>query len=333
MQLKVIDSLDGLEQIQREWSSFADTIPGLTPFQSPEWLLTWWRHFGSGNLHALVFRAGTAIAGIIPLFLHEWQGRRQLTLIGSGVSDYLEPAIAPGQCVEVIHCLHQHLIQNGDWEICNWQDLSAATSLELLTSDPGLEAQICRDTPCSEIRLHGSFEEFWAERSKDLRRNLRRYTQRAHQTGPLEFAVTSRGDGDLTDELIRLHGIRWQKQGGPGMIAANNSADFLREVVREFERLQMTRFFSLRFRDEIVAVSVGFLYRETLYSYLSAFDPRYEILGFGRNLIYNSLRHAYQTGYAAWNFCRGDEPYKFSFGAEPIPKCRLTVTRERSGIS
>ncbi len=53
----------------------------------PEWLLTWWWHFGSGRLRVMVFRQMGEVAGVLPCFLHPWNGRRQLTLVGSGITD------------------------------------------------------------------------------------------------------------------------------------------------------------------------------------------------------------------------------------------------------
>lgn len=320
MQLEIVDRLERLSALEREWSSFAEAIPDLAPFQLPEWLLTWWRHFGSGELHVLLFREHGAIAGIVPCFLHEWNGRRQLTLVGSGISDYLEPAVGREHGAAVLDLLRAHLADGEQWDVCHWQDLTADSPLAGI-------ATLEEDTPCSEIRLTGRFEQYWAQRSKDLRRNLRRYGNRAQETGVLEFDVTAQADDGLLEELMRLHGDRWQKQGQPGMVVANNSAEFLCEVAREFEKRQVLRLFSLRYSGEVVAISIGFLYRNTLYSYLSAFDTRYEILGFGRKLLYESLRHAYGQRYTTWNFCRGDEPYKFSFGAERIPKRRLILTR------
>jgi CelD/BcsL family acetyltransferase involved in cellulose biosynthesis len=335
MRLEVLDSVDALERFRSEWSRFLETIDALTPFQLPEWLLSWWRHFGGGDpsktahnahrsgcaLRAFVFRADDVIAGVIPAFLHEWNGRKQLTLIGSGISDYLEPAIAPERRCELVDELRRYLKQTDDWEICDWQDLEAGTPLAGLT---GL-AHAQDDTPCSEIKLTGAFAEYWAKRGHDLRRNVRRYGARADKMAKSEFAVTA--NHQLTEDLIRLHGARWQKRGEAGTIAVNRSAEFLCDVTRDFARLDMLRVFNVRFRGEVVAISAGFLYRSNLYSYLSAFDPQYEILGFGRKLLYESLRYAYEQHYTAWNFCRGEEPYKFSFGAERIRKCRLMLTR------
>ena len=318
MELEIVDSFSRLENLRGEWSTLLDGIERITPFQTPEWLLTWWRHFGNGQLHVAVFRHGGEMTAIVPCLLHDWNSRRQLTLLGSGVSDYLEPPIAPKWKAEVIEILRTHLLANREWDFCDWQDLDTGSPLAAL-------AAVQDDTPCSEIKLTGSFENYWACRGKDLRRNLRRYGERARKIGRMEFAVTC--NASLIDELIRLHGTRWQKQDETGMVAANHTAEFLRNVLREFERRDILRFFTLRFRDEAVALSAGFLFRNTLYSYLSAFDPQYETLGFGRRLLYESLRYAYEYRYRTWNFCRGEEAYKFSFGADRIPKFRLKVAR------
>lgn len=67
--------------------------------------------------------------------------------------------------------------------------------------------------------------------------------------------------------------------------------------------------------------------RTTVFSYLSAFDPAYEKFGFGRELLARALQHAHQSGYRQWNFLRGDEPYKFSWGGRIVPKRRVVIVR------
>ncbi len=265
MTLEVIDNLQRLVEIEPEWSSFARTIRGVTPFQLPRWLLTWWAHFGNGQLHVLVFRENDALVGILPSFRHQWNGLRQITLIGSGISDYLDPALEPEHCAAILDHLRNHLDANLDWDVCDWQDLSSNTPLSALSGK--FEVTTTPDISCSEIRLTGTFEEFRNARPKDLKRNLRRYRKKA------------------------------------------------------------LRFFTLHFEERTVALIVAFPYGKTMFGYLSAFDPEYEALGFGRTLLFESLRYCYENGYEAWNFLRGDEPYKFWWGAQTIPKCRVRIVR------
>ena len=46
-----------------------------------------------------------------------------------------------------------------------------------------------------------------------------------------------------------------------------------------------------------------------------------------RMLLHDAIRDSYQQGFEARNFLRGDEPYKFSWGAQSIPKRRVILQR------
>lgn len=264
--------------------------------------------------------------GLVPCFLHEWEGRRQLTLIGSGISDYLEPVMSPAFHQDMVDCFRDHLAESRDWDICDWQDLSSRTLLGGLGSDGCLRVQCRPDSPCSAVAMEKSFAEFWAERPSGLRRNVRRYREKAEQMAAVEFDAGSY-EPECLEALIRLHSARWRKRGQPGMISANRSADFLRDIAEAFRREQMLWFFSLRFQGDIVAVIMAFAYKNVLYGYLSAFDPAHADLGFGKIMLFDSLRFAFEKRYVSWNFLRGSEPYKSDWGAVAIPKSRLVITR------
>lgn len=327
-ELEVIDDFSRLCQIQDEWFLFAGKIANLTPFQLPQWLLTWWLHFGSGRLQVLVFRRASAILAIIPCFHHQWQGRRQMTLIGSGISDYLEPAILPEHIREVLDCLRAYLEANPDWDICDWQDLSGDSSLKQIQVSGAIQSAAREDIPCSEIRLTGTFEEFWRQRPKELRQNVRRDRNRAEMANSLEFTTATQANPELLQALIQLHGARWEKRGESGAIAANGSAEFLRDVAFEFARLGILQFFTLRFGGKISAAMLTFLYANTVFFYLSGFDPEHGTLSLGSTLLFEALGHCFEKKYDAWNFLRGSERYKFRWGAQSIPKCRLILTRQ-----
>ena len=146
-------------------------------------------------------------------------------------------------------------------------------------------------------------------------------------TGPLEFAIAKHADPELLDALIKLHTRRWQECGQPGVIAATGSEKFLRDLAHEFERLGIIQFFYLRFRGKIAAVILSFVYANRVFFYLSGFDPEHALLGLGRILLGEALRHCFEKQYDAWNFLRGNEHYKFKWGAQAVPKCRLLITR------
>src|SRR5579885_2941355 len=102
LETEVICDPAQLKELKQEWLALASRIPQATPFQLPQWMLTWLQHFGSGELRTLLFRRGSRIVGLLPAFIHPWRGQKQMTLIGSGISDYPDPLIDPGFANEAI---------------------------------------------------------------------------------------------------------------------------------------------------------------------------------------------------------------------------------------
>jgi CelD/BcsL family acetyltransferase involved in cellulose biosynthesis len=322
----ILRTEDDLCRIKDEWSGLALQQPATTVFQQPEWLLTWWKHFGSGEVRAWSFREN-GLAGLLPCFLHHWQESRQLTLLGTGVSDYLEPVIVPDRANEASELIARDLDRAHDWDICVWQDLNEPTALAAISRNSRLKVEVQDDTPCSRIAIEASFERYWEARPHGLRRNVRRYLNRAREIDNPRFSVSCTADAEALTSLIDLHTARWGRQRESGMVAANRSATFLREISAQFATRGLVRLFTLRFQEKIVSVILGFAYQNTIYAYLSGFDPEYEALGFGRILLFEAIRYSFENGFRSWDFLRGAEPYKSEWGARPIRKQRLVIRR------
>jgi CelD/BcsL family acetyltransferase involved in cellulose biosynthesis len=61
-----------------------------TPFQSPDWLIPWWRHLGSGELRAVALYCGNKLTGLLPLYSETGGNGSLLRFLGTGISDYLD---------------------------------------------------------------------------------------------------------------------------------------------------------------------------------------------------------------------------------------------------
>ncbi len=58
MHLQEITATRQLEALGPEWSALWERCVGATPFQTPEWLLPWWRSLGRGELRGVALRQG-----------------------------------------------------------------------------------------------------------------------------------------------------------------------------------------------------------------------------------------------------------------------------------
>ncbi len=269
----------------------------------------------------MIFREAGQLCAVLPCFVLEWEGRQQLTLIGTGITDYLDPLIMPGCEERVVDLLGQHLAEQRGWEIIDWTDLSPDHPLF------GLPGALKQDwMPRCELQLGGVFEECWAKRGKDLRRNVRRYREKAEQLGRVSFEISDTADSELITALVSLHSRRWQAQGLPGMIEANHSAGFLGDIAREMSAMGMARFFTLHLDCEVTAIIFALTYRKRIHAYMSAFEPQYAHLSMGQTLLYEAIRASFSE-WAVWDFLRGGEPYKLHFGGQLFPRAKLRLER------
>ena len=52
--MTLITNAEELAAFEPQWLALCRRTPGATPFQTPMWLLPWWRHFGSNDLAVIV---------------------------------------------------------------------------------------------------------------------------------------------------------------------------------------------------------------------------------------------------------------------------------------
>src|SRR5262249_32362674 len=81
----LITSTDQLIAFESEWLALCRRTPGITPFQTPMWVVPWWKHFGSDEL--AVIATSDAIA---PMTIVRDGDESLGMFLGTGVSDYLD---------------------------------------------------------------------------------------------------------------------------------------------------------------------------------------------------------------------------------------------------
>src|SRR4051812_43901967 len=62
--IEEVKTTAALERLRPEW----EVLWAATPFQSPAWLIPWWRHVGGGELLSLVVRDAGALVGLFPFY-------------------------------------------------------------------------------------------------------------------------------------------------------------------------------------------------------------------------------------------------------------------------
>ncbi len=315
------------QELAQEWTALIERCPCATPFQRPEWLLPWWRWFGSGEMAALAFYAEGRLVGHLPIFIHWWEGCRRVTLIGNGITDNLGLTAEPEYSAECARLAFQWLWRHrGRWDLCDWQDLPADSPL-LAAQFGGLEATVAPHLNGTAAPIGADFERYVKALPHGLCRTIRLAARRLERAGELRFQ-TLRADHDASAlrALFRLHEERWRDKGGPGsMMSSNSTQSFLFDVTQAFSARGMLRMYIMRFRGEPAAMIYGILDGSRLYGYITGMDPELGRYSPGSLLLHYAIRDAIADGARTWDFLRGQESYKFQWGAQTIFKRRMFI--------
>ncbi|MGE5647489.1 MAG: GNAT family N-acetyltransferase [Acidobacteriota bacterium] len=275
--------MNQLEALRLEWSALWDRCPGATPFQSPEWLIPWWSVFGPGHLALVEVRERGRLTGLAPLY--EEDGVRRF--LGAGISDYqdilAESDAAAAAIVERLRGARCDLL-----EVPQHSPLAAC----------GAEASVC--SVCPTVPL-------------PARRHRKRLADASYEIerGPRH--------SEYLEALFRLHTAEWEKRSSPGVLADARVRDFHRLAAAAFAARGWLRLYGLRYEGALRAVLYAFAARKRVYLYLSGFDPELSARSPGTRLLDFALEHSAECGLAEADFLRGNEPYKYLWGARDRP--------------
>src|SRR5436305_8331510 len=104
VRIEQITSEIAMDRLVPEWRVLWQRVPDATPFQSPEWLMSWWGCFGNGAPFVLTARADGQLIAVLPLYQLEEAWCCKLLRIGISLSDCcyalvdLSDAGASGEC-------------------------------------------------------------------------------------------------------------------------------------------------------------------------------------------------------------------------------------------
>src|SRR5262245_37639862 len=305
----LITSPSDLEAIEPDWLALCRRTPGTTPFQTPMWVRPWWTHFGSDEL--AVIATPEAIA---PLYIVRDGDESLGMFLGTGNSDYLDVV---GDAASVVDELARLDCQMWDLQQLRLSSTMLAAPLPDGWSDSVMDHDICPILSLPDLQLSTHFQ----KKIRYYRRSLARLGEVR-----VEGATASNLD-ELLDALFALHAARWQQRGMPGVLADDVVQRFTRDAARRMLDAGALRLCATRLNDRIVAVFYGFAFGDTVYYYLSGYDPALEKLSIGTLIVAHAVEEAVREGASTFDFLRGAEEYKYAWGAKDRANKRRQIFR------
>ena len=207
MFVREIESAEELESLRDDWLALWKRSPTATPFQSPDWLIPWWKYFGSGRLHVLVLMDETRLVGLAPLFITP---TRKLHLLGTGNTDYLDILLDDRFSNDVAIFTHLCETQRA-WDECDLQNLRESSPLLTMHACAGFVEQIEEQNFCPVASLPASTEEFLDSLPRQLRHNLSYYHRKLSTLGDVQIERAGEHNfAELFEAFLKLHEARWR---------------------------------------------------------------------------------------------------------------------------
>ena len=129
------------------------------------------------------------------------------------------------------------------------------------------------------------------------------------------------------DDLFHLHDLRWRTRGESGVCNDPRVQGFHRMAAGGLLASGMLRLHRLSIDGAAVAVCYGFAAKGAACAYLSGFDPSQSQLSPGMLVMGHAIEQASAEGAACFDFLRGDENYKYGWGAVDRSKTSRHLSR------
>jgi CelD/BcsL family acetyltransferase involved in cellulose biosynthesis len=355
------------------WDSLAERTPWATPFSRHCVQKAWWNAYGATahdqTLVVVDESAPETLVGIVPLMhRHELEpgdvaarttirhqpGRpiravpASATAVFFGASyhaDYATVLAAPADLRAVCDAVAAALAgqDSSRWDVVDLRRLRAgdpatdalAKSLEWVGPQAGLSLTREQEDVCPVLTLAPGmdYEAYLGTLDKKERHEIRRKVRRAEAAGEVRLETSTDPAGDL-DAFVELHQKRW---GAEGLFPpTEGGAASRRFFAGLFEDCAPTGIVDLSFLSvggRRIAAGVTFDDGEAVYYYNAGVEPEARELSPGVVMVACYIQRAIGLGRSRVDFLRGDESYKYEWGAVDAPIERLLVGRTGPAVA
>ncbi len=314
--------------------------PRASVFQTWEWNAAWWRHHGGRGRRflALAFEEGGAAAG----FALWWRDplTAELRPLGDGDADYLDIVARPESEHPVALALLEWLAGDGgryriDIRQARPGGMLAAHLPTCQGKVSGATVCVVLGETCPAADLPPTWDEYTGRFGKKRRANIGYYERNLRKH--FREVVFSLADADTlpeaTEAFFTLHQRRWNARWLPGAFANASARRFHFDMAQSLLAGGHLRLHTLTLDGRIEAALYCFHKGDTTYYYLGGFEPELARFSIGSVLTARAIRHAIeQDGAAVFDFLRGNESYKYTWGATDRHNARIMAGKKGIGV-
>ena len=342
MHVRLIRDLPQLLTVEDAWRALA-----AHPLMSPDWLLTWWEYYGSRDNTELcvptILDEQHQLIGLAPWYLqrHPVLGNTIRALgDGAACTDHLGLICRTGRMRDVTKAIAMWLSSDTVAATARLLHLDHVdvddAAVELLAHRCHEQGAWIERRPAVstwQVELPTTWDEYLACLSKNHRKRCRRWGRQYFESGQVQLH-TAESPADLAEGMAllrQLHSSRRQQLGDSGAFGCETFYAFHSSVMSKMLKAKSLRLAWLSAGNRPIAIEYQFVSDDAVWAYQSGMDPGFADISPGNLSVMASIRWAIEHGKRHFDFMRGDEPYKASWGAAPNPTHHVRIRPDLVG--
>lgn len=312
------------------WDVIVANAMTSTPFQKLAYQRSWWQHLGPGQLLTIaIVDEARRPSAIGCFYLYEEVLYFNGCVEETDYLDLIAPASLAAEAWQAIFdCFDDQSFP--PWQrldLCNIADQSPSHAiLEEIAQRRGYRLDSAIQDVCPTIALPNTFDDYLMELDKKQRHEIRRKSRKARAAQAELVQVGPHDDiYGAVEEFLRLLQLStvekedWLNEGRRALF---------HEVAAAAHGDGSLQLLFLRCKGENAAALFNFDYNDRIWVYNSGMDiVEFGQLSPGVVLTADAIQLAIADGRREFDFLRGNETYKYRFGARDTHIYRLQIVR------
>jgi CelD/BcsL family acetyltransferase involved in cellulose biosynthesis len=296
-------------------------------FSLPEWLRTWWRHFGADfDLNLCAVRKKGNLLGIAPLMI---DGENAIFIGSENVCDYLDFVVVSGKEQAFFETLLSHLRKQGIRQLDLTplrSDSTVYAHLAPMARDKGYRVLCDKMDVSLEMDLPAAWDDYLHMLNGKQRHEIRRKFRRLYDAADIDYRVLSEWN-DTRDRIDLFFTFFRESREDKAIFMTEQMHSFFRELMDALSKLKILKLKILELDGTPAAMALCFDYQSTVYLYNSSYNLQYQSLSVGVLCKALSIKESISNGRKRYDFLKGDEGYKHRMGGKEVPlyRCRIAL--------
>jgi len=333
MQINVIDGIQGLDRLRPAWER-AFAADSVAPI-----FLNWWWQRGWQEVSPYPYSVLTLTpagspepVAFLPLSVRgsasllRLDHVREIHMGGDPGSDYNGLVCLPAHEEAVVSALVDYFSRRLPWDRLIWKEINDHRVSKVMQSLPSSSAEVFprQGTCCPYTPLPATWEDFQQQcLSYETRKSLRKKMRLCEDECRVTFMDESNIDQHV-DALVSLARNRTRKKMDDNVGRSDR-------IFKWAAKGGIASVLLIWHGETPIAGMGAFLDRKanSYCFYLTGYNEKFGQYSPGRVVNALAIKHAIELGCTTLDFLRGDEPYKFQFGAQRRYTTHIVAVRKR----